>query len=295
MKKILLLLEQQSHTRIAVISLLCVVALGSFDYLTGPDVLVFYLFPTALVAWVAGWELGVLLAVTSTVALWLADWFGATPTSPAAAIIVWNAMMRLVLLLIVTRILSALRHTLDREKDFARTDHVTDLPNRRAFFDMAQVNLYQAHRYKRPLTVAHIDVDNFKTVNDRLGHSEGDSLLRLIARTLQRNMRAVDMVARLGGDEFAILLPETHSESAQAALARIQHELTAMMRHFGWAVTFSIGVVTFMRPPSTVDELLKGADDLMYEVKRSNKNAVKFAVIGDTLTTTDTLPKLPTL
>jgi diguanylate cyclase (GGDEF)-like protein len=295
MKNFVHYLERQSKARILFGGLSLVVLLGVLDYLAGPDVLVFYLFPTAMVAWVAGLEAATLIATSSMLALLIANWLGALPFIDFPSTILWNAVTQLVVLLVVARILTALRHTLEREKDFARTDHVTELPNRRAFFDAAQTALYQAHRHKRPLTVAYLDVDDFKTVNDKLGHNEGDSLLRLIARTLQRNMRVVDTVARLGGDEFAILFPETNPEAAQVALARIQHELTAMLRHFGWRVTLSIGVVTYMRPPHTVDELLKGADDLMYDVKRANKNAVKFAVKGDVLTVSDTLPSMPTL
>jgi diguanylate cyclase (GGDEF)-like protein len=121
-------------------------------------------------------------------------------------------------------------------------------------------------------------VDDFKLVNDRLGHSAGDRLLMLVADTLRANVRAVDVVARLGGDEFAVLMPETDDRSAQVMLRRVRRQLLEAARLKGWPVTFSAGLITWVEPPPGVDEMLRTADELMYTAKRHGKNSVSHAV-----------------
>jgi diguanylate cyclase (GGDEF)-like protein len=102
-----------------------------------------------------------------------------------------------------------LRSAMEREKEAARTDSLTGAMNSRAFGELATAELHRARRYERPFTIAYVDIDDFKAVNDRFGHSSGDTLLRLVAETMKHNSRAVDVIARVGGDEFVILFPET--------------------------------------------------------------------------------------
>jgi diguanylate cyclase (GGDEF)-like protein len=125
-----------------------------------------------------------------------------------------------------------------------------------------------------------LDLDNFKTVNDRFGHSTGDILLRFVAQTLQENIRVTDTVARLGGDEFAILLPETGRNVAEVIMQKIQKINLDIMRRHGWPVTLSIGVVSFTSPPSTVDETLRISDQLMYSAKNNGRNSIQYDVFG---------------
>ena len=125
------------------------------------------------------------------------------------------------------------------------------------------------------------DLENFKTVNDRFGHSTGDALLCLVVETIQKNIRATDTLARLGGDEFTILLPETGAESAQVVTHKIQNLVSEVMQRNGWPVTLSMGVVTFISPPTTVDEMLRLCDALMYGAENGGKNTIKYKVFGD--------------
>jgi len=117
-------------------------------------------------------------------------------------------------------------------------------------------------------------------VNDCFGHTTGDILLRLVACTLQQNVRVTDTVARLGGDEFAILLPETGRDVAEVIMQKVQKINLDIMQRHGWPVTLSIGVVTFMSPPSTVDETLRISDQLMYDAKNNGKNNIRYDVLG---------------
>lgn len=168
----------------------------------------------------------------------------------------------------------ALRSAVEREQELARTDSLTGLTNRRAFCEMSSGEINRAQRYQRPFTVAYVDIDNFKTVNDRFGHSTGDTLLRVVAHTMKSHSRAVDVIARLGGDEFAILLPETGPDPGRAVSRKLHERLVDAMRQHEWPVTFSIGVVTFIRPPATVDQMIGLVDGLMYAAKNSGKNRI---------------------
>jgi diguanylate cyclase (GGDEF)-like protein len=181
---------------------------------------------------------------------------------------------------ILTFILSALKNTLTQEKELSRIDFLTGLRNRRHFIELIHMEINRARRYEHPFTVVCIDLDNFKTVNDCFGHSTGDILLRLVARTIQQNIRVTDTVARLGGDEFALLLPETGRNVAEAILQKVQRIHSDIMRRHGWPVTLSIGVVTFTSPPSTVDETLRVSDQLMYSAKNNGKNSIQYEVFG---------------
>nr|MDQ3806083.1 GGDEF domain-containing protein [Acidobacteriota bacterium] len=117
-------------------------------------------------------------------------------------------------------------------------------------------------------------------VNDHLGHSAGDRLLKSVAEIIRRDVRSIDVVARLGGDEFAVLMPETDEQAARAAVSRLRQRLALSARRHGWPVTFSIGVVTFDAPPASVDEMLRAADELMYAAKRLGKDSVRHRVEG---------------
>jgi diguanylate cyclase (GGDEF)-like protein len=184
-------------------------------------------------------------------------------------------------LLVLAYVLTTLNLALARAEHLARTDHLTGVANARYFFEVAGAELNRVQRYARPLTVAYIDVDDLKPVNDRLGHGAGDTLLRVVAQSIRVRVRKSDMVARVGGDEFALLLPEAGYEAAEAAVRKIHASLGQVMHNRGWRVTFSIGVVTCISPPdTTLEELIRVADGLMYSVKRSGKNQIRHEILG---------------
>jgi len=172
-----------------------------------------------------------------------------------------------------------LQTALENEKNLSRIDFLTGIPNRRSFYQALTSESKRARRYQRPTTIAYLDVDNFKQVNDQLGHGVGDELLKTIGKALDATLRETDTAARLGGDEFAILLPETDAESASVVMAKVQTNLDSVMQERKWPVSFSVGVITFTIPPESVEEMVKRADELMYEVKRSGKSAMVSQVV----------------
>jgi diguanylate cyclase (GGDEF)-like protein len=239
---------------------------------------IFNLVPVSLVAWFAGKRLGILMAFFSTATWFFFDINMLTEVPTFAHF--WNAAVRFGFLGIVAFLLSALKRALERERESARTDHLTGAANTRQFFELAEREIDKMKRYGRPLTAVYVDLDNFKSVNDRFGHQTGDDLLAVVADTLRDHVRKVDVVARLGGDEFAILLPETGQKSAEAVVQKTREQLLRGMQDRGWPVTFSIGVATFLDCPESVDEMIEKADALMYIVKNNGKNTVKHMVLG---------------
>ena len=126
-------------------------------------------------------------------------------------------------------------------------------------------------RYDRPFTLAYLDLDNFKQINDRFGHQTGDKLLKIVAQTMQKHIRQIDTAARLGGDEFALLLPETNYENGRVVLNRLQKSIMDAIAAYS-PVSLSIGALTFIDLPDTVDKTINNVDSLMYKVKKDGKN-----------------------
>jgi diguanylate cyclase (GGDEF)-like protein len=233
----------------------------------------FFLLPIIIVSWYGGRKAGNLFSLLS-IAGWLVVDLGILHDDPFWAEFI-NNIFRFSVLMIVVQIASRLRIALDREHDMARRDTLTGLPNRRAFYELGEVEAERSRRYSRPFTALFIDLDNFKTVNDTQGHDEGDSLLKTVAEILHSRLRTTDICGRLGGDEFAVLLPETGEEAGATFATELRSRLMESMEKHGWPVTFSIGVATFHTTPETLDELIAKADALMYLVKQGGKNAIR--------------------
>ena len=258
--------------------ILFVAGVGLADVWTGRELAfsLFYLIPVVLVTWYAGRAFGLAIDLLSAAAWFAADEM-AGQTYSHRLIYYWNATVRLGFFVVVTLLLATLKE-LEREKVTARVDLLTGAANRRVFFEAIQRELDRFRRYGSPFSIAYVDIDDFKRVNDRWGHRAGDQLLRSVAERTREHLRKTDMIGRLGGDEFALLLPEADQEAAWGMVARLQAALSDAMRRDGWQVTFSIGVLTCACPDTTVDELVSRADELMYSVKKRGKNGVAYAV-----------------
>jgi diguanylate cyclase (GGDEF)-like protein len=254
--------------------LLC--GVGILDYLTGYELSfsLFYLIPIAILTWITNGKIGILISLISA-GIWLIADISAGSSYSRLVIYIWNATIRLGFFLL-TVLLLRLGKALEREKALSRTDFLTGAVNNRFFYDLAQREIDRSIRYPHPITVAFIDVDNFKTINDQFGHSTGDKVLEAIASSIQQHLRKTDIVARIGGDEFAILLPEAGADNAQKIISKMQRILLGEMHRNNWAVTFSIGVSTFNTPPASVDEMLNLADKEMYAAKNKGKNNISY-------------------
>ena len=247
--------------------------IGYVDVITGPDLSLgpAYQLPVFLAA-IAGRRLSVAIAAGAA-GLWtfVQVWQHPHPYSNPA-IPAWNVGTRFLVLWLVAVLVSHLTMRFTQERHLSRHDFLTGLPNSRGFFETTRPD--PTRTPESPLTIAIIDVDNFKTVNDLGGHAAGDRLLVAVGRTMTDAVGPHDVVARLGGDEFAVLLPATDKAQALQRLQLLHAELHQATSAIAPQVGFSIGAVFFTSAPQSSHELLDLPDRLMYVVKRRGKDLV---------------------
>ena len=252
-------------------------AVAAADFKTGYTTAVSLLYLVPIVGcvwltWPAAAVTVALLCGASDVIVGLAASHGATRLQ------VTNSVTQTAFFLVLAAVCLALKASQSRLHELSRTDPLTGLKNRRSFFESGDAEAQRAVRYKRTFSIVYIDVDDFKRINDALGHRAGDALLRRIAEQVRAAVRRTDVAARLGGDEFAVLLPETDAGAASKAVASLRQRLTGLSSPDGRPVTFSLGVLTSSGRPCAFDELVSAADSLMYESKRGGKDSVRFGV-----------------
>ena len=189
---------------------------------------------------------------------------------------VWNTGMRLIVFCVVAVLVSTLKAFVDKQRALARIDHLTGAANKRAFEEVLAAEIERSRRYRRTFTLAYMDLDNFKSINDTFGHDAGDRVLQRVVGVVRSHIRASDVIGRLGGDEFGLLLPEADEPAARSAISKIQSEFTAEMNGLKWPVTVSIGSVTCVADGHEPSTLLGEADRLMYAAKLEGKNAAHF-------------------
>jgi len=151
-------------------------------------------------------------------------------------------------------------------------DDLTGLNNRRGFLALAQQQIKLARRNKKELVLLFVDMDDFKQINDRHGHQQGDLALQRAARVLRATFRDSDIIARLGGDEFVVLAADTGTSAS--IIERLRHELAARNRNDGlpYTLSFSVGAARFdPEDPPTIEELLQTADSMLYEQKKQRR------------------------
>jgi diguanylate cyclase (GGDEF)-like protein len=258
-----------------------VAAVGLLDFLTGYEISlsILYLGPVAMAAWYGSRRTAIWIAALSCAAWFAAD-VGIGHSYSHAWIAVWNALVRLGFFLIVALLLDALHTRLSNAQWLATNDPLTGLLNARGFSEHLEFVLALARRNRTAFTLAYVDVDDFKLINDREGHHAGDRLLQAIGTVLRTGVRDSDAVARLGGDEFALLLPDTDQAGARLLMSKLGEILQQTTGRAAPGITCSIGVATFVQPPDGVSQAINAADHLMYEVKRDGKDAVAYRIFG---------------
>jgi diguanylate cyclase (GGDEF)-like protein len=267
--------------RVRVMAVALIAGLGVVDWISGPNVAfsVFYLLPVSALAWTSSRRWAVAAAILSA-----ASWIAADAAGQAyshALIPVWNVTTRLTMFLIVSLLVSHLRVTAEHERKLARIDFLTGVANSRWFYESAQAVVAAARSSREVVTLLYIDLDDFKKINDRCGHSGGDDVLRLVGEALRASTRSHDLVGRVGGDEFAILIPSSDRSAAEAAVKHVGDRVADGLAYLEPPVTCSIGAVTFVDVRQALDNMIEAADDLMYQVKRTGKKAVHHRVEAD--------------
>jgi diguanylate cyclase (GGDEF)-like protein len=249
---------------------------GMLDYVTGYEASfsIFYLVPVFFLAWFGNTGSALLMCLVSAITWLLADHLADHEYS-FHWILIWNAGVRMAFFMVVALALSKIKLMNAELEELTRTDSLTGALNWRGFAEVAQKELYRSQRFRHPLSLVYVDLDNFKEVNDSLGHQEGDRVLGEVVDTIKHGIRPTDAVARLGGDEFLVLLTEIQAVEAEQVVTRFRETLLDTFRQHQWPVTLSAGVASFENEfPGSVDEMVQYADHLMYAAKQSGKDKV---------------------
>jgi diguanylate cyclase (GGDEF)-like protein len=253
-----------------IISLVLLGIVAFLDYITGAELSfsIFYLVPVAFAGALVSRKTGAVMAV-----LGAAEWGFLELTTgegfSADWIIFWNSIVRLGFFLILNEFIDHLKRSHLILQELSRKDSLTGIPNSRVFEEEGNILIGNNCVF----SLAYIDLDGFKSVNDEFGHSEGDAVLKSVASIIQKNIRKTDNVARLGGDEFGILMPDTDVDNAKSLVERIS---TAIISEVGtrWHIGATFGVITFEKTPSSWDFAVHQADILMYRGKKNGRNMI---------------------
>jgi diguanylate cyclase (GGDEF)-like protein len=244
------------------------------------DLRLLLIIPVLLASWYGGRKTGAAIALLSAIAFFTTDFsphfYNLSTISPGYDLLV-AALVYLFISIIVTNF----RKVHSVEIVAADTDTLTGVSSSRKFYTDLENEINRSRRYGHSFALVYLDVDDFKNINDALGHPIGDELLIRLSKSLPTSLRATDIIARIGGDEFVCLLPETEQVAAKSALLKAEKALKGSMEKYGWDVSFSIGVITFEKPPIDAAQAVKLVDDLMYKVKRGNKNDIAYQVWQD--------------
>lgn len=253
--------------------------IGWFDFFSGTELRVFPLYyaPISLLAWNVG-RIGALVAAALSALAWVGGNFLAGLRYSDPSLWIANTLVLAISFAIVGLLISTLKSALLRERALSRTDPLTTLLNRRAFYEEGGRILALCRRKNHPLTLAYLDLDNFKAVNDAMGHQAGDDMLREVAGILRASTRPSDLCARLGGDEFVLLLPESDAREATIALERLRLLVSERLAGRAVPVTCSLGAVSFEPAPEDMEAMVTAADSRMYAAKGAGKNRLHLEV-----------------
>ncbi len=233
---------------------------------------ILYIVPVLLVTWTDGLRWGIVAGIASIALRETVAW----DQMPADTPLGWriaNGASYVAVVAVAMAGLQTLRRSQAQLAQLVIQDQLTNVLNARAFSERLGQELDRNRRYPRPLALLYMDLDNFKVINDTHGHQTGDAVLRLVADAMRSSVRHADVVGRLGGDEFAVLMPETDAPLADAAAKRLVAGLRNVFKGTP-NVTASIGVVSCTATDASTDDLLRRADQAMYDAKKMGKDRV---------------------
>lgn len=203
------------------------------------------------------------------------------PLSFIAFIIFAIAWTFIYMILNNERLQQELKRTKTEFERLATTDFLTGINNNRRFFEIGEIEIQRARRFRHPLTLIMFDIDYFKKINDTYGHAAGDTVLIAIVDVCKFNLRDLDTIGRLGGEEFGILLPHTDIDVAKMVAGRLRRafaETQIAVAADNIKITASFGVTELSETDKTLKILLDRADSALYEAKQNGRNQVKASV-----------------
>ena len=265
--------DGRDEIRMLIGALLVMLLIFALDLETGSEIRlhVLYVFPISVVAFKCWRWPFIVIALAASVALQ-----SITYSVQALSIhaFVTDLMVATCASLLTVYLAVAAKTNQRLAMESAMTDPLTNLANRRAFLSALNSEIARQKRYGGDVSLAILDLDGFKGLNDAKGHQAGDEALKLFASILADTIRHTDLAARIGGDEFALLMPNTGDSDSDLLCRKLCNTVAQQMAHAGFAVTTSVGCKTFRIAPNSVSDALHQVDELMYCAKRSGKNRV---------------------
>ena len=272
-ERLLSYLESKGRTFNMFCGLACVAIIGIADILS-PQAVSFnfmYLFPIFFQSWLSGRKAGFFIALVGS-AFWSID-----NVNDISLTSIWNIFSTIAIFCTVAVLIAKIRELLKSEKTLSRTDSLTGVMNSRAFSEVVEYEIIRHRRDDTPFSIAYLDLDNFKSVNDLYGHKIGDTLLIAVIKNLANSLRNSDIIARVGGDEFVIFLPETGQEDVSIVMEKVKYHLHILSKSENMPVSFSMGVLTCDGGEIGYDEIMSIIDGLMYEVKKDGKGNIRYS------------------
>jgi diguanylate cyclase (GGDEF)-like protein len=263
------------------LSTLMLVAVALADYLTHVELTLspWYAFPCFLMDWRIGRRPALAYALFATV-LQLLIGMTAAHDYPNRYYLVGDLVLNLAFCLVLIWIIAKLRLALEMESILSRSDFLTQLANRDSMLDGLEKEIQRCGRQENSLTVAMIDLDNFKRFNEKRGHSVGDLLLAAMAELLRNHFRSTDIVARTGDDEFMLILPTRSADIIEAKLQALRKDLESLFMVRGWDVTFGMAAIVFVQPSVTGEQVMLEIQQLMHEIKQRGANEFAHRLIS---------------
>lgn len=256
---------------------LITLALAASDFITGYELSfsLFYIIPISFAAWFISLRLGFFFCFFCA-GLWGTLDILSGQDYSSSFYMLWNPLVRLGFFVVTVKLLEVIKIAFAKERSLSQIDFLTGLYNRRFIHEIVDRELSIFKRSGRNFVLVYIDLDNFKKVNDSKGHLEGDNVLVSVAQIMRQKLRRSDFVSRIGGDEFLLVLPDTDFKQAQFVIDNLKKELDAGMQSHEWPITFSMGVLSSNSSFTSVNEVIRTVDDLMYKVKYSTKNSILY-------------------
>jgi diguanylate cyclase (GGDEF)-like protein len=242
------------------------------------SLIILYILPIASVSWLLGKYSGIFVSILAIIPELTVSLF--TMASPDGLFInVWNITCKLGIYILIAYLMSSVKKLRESERDLVRTDFLTGINNISYFYELGDVELERVRRSGIPLTIVYIDIDDLRSINDTFGFLEGDRLLQLVAKSIKCNLRITDTAARLDSDEFAILLPGSDFNNSEIVIKRIHRILNDVINGNNWPATVTVGAVTYLSAPESIDHLVTHAEELMYTAKQTGHNNIMHNVI----------------
>jgi diguanylate cyclase (GGDEF)-like protein len=268
--------SRRHRTPIAVAATASAVAVALLDLWTGPDLslALLYLIPVMAMAWVLGLKGGIPMALGCGVAglsAYLLD-----PGSLSLPVGLWNSVVRTGTFLLVAWLAVSQKALLEVHHHAAMTDGLTGTMTRRAFYHEGARLLRRAARDDVPVSLIYADLDRLKETNDLFGHEAGDEMIVHFAKVARTVLRTSDLLARIGGDEFVILMAGTNAREAVDVGERLAARL--LEDTSGAVLSASMGIVNCLRVSGGIEQLVREADDAMYEAKHTGGAAIRLRV-----------------